>query len=104
LVKNSKYKIKSAIYSRENQARKDRAWVIFLMHLMDCSYGWLVSLLAWSVFGEGFFIWPCVVLVPVGAIIRLRNHVQTEEAIEHHFGIKTSSIIKDGRNPTHSDR
>jgi len=70
----------------------------FLMHLMDCTYGPLVSLLAWSLFGGGFFYIACVVLVPVGAIIRFRNQVQTEDAIERHFGIKTSSIIKDGRN------
>lgn len=70
----------------------------FLMHLMDCTYGPLVSLLAWSVFGGGVFYIACVILVPVGAIIRFRNYVQTEEAIEHHFGIKTSLVIKDGCN------
>ena len=64
----------------------------------DCTYGSLVSFLAWSIVGGGFLYVACIVLVPVGAIIRFRNHVQTEEAIEHHFGIKTSLVIKDGCN------
>jgi hypothetical protein len=72
----------------------------FLMHLLDCTYGSLVALLAWSIVGGGFLYVACIVLVPVGAIIRYRNHVQTEEAIEHYFGIKTTPIIKDRRRIT----
>lgn len=66
----------------------------------DCTYGSLVSLLAWSIVGAGFLYVACIVFVLVGAIIRFRNHVQTEEAIEHYFGIKTTPIIKDRQRIT----
>ena len=57
----------------------------------DCTYDSLVSLLAWSIVGGSFLYVVCIVLVLLGAIIRL----QTEEAIEHYFGIKTTLIIID---------
>lgn len=68
---------------------------VFLMHLLDCTYGSLVALLAWSIVGAGVLYVACIVLVPVAAIIRFVDHMQVKDAIVRHFGIKSSPISKD---------
>lgn len=70
---------------------------VFLMHLLDCTYGSLVALLAWSIVGAGVLYVACIVLVPVAAIIRFVDHMQAKDAIARHFGIKSSPISKDAR-------
>ena len=65
--------------------------------MWDCDYGWFVMwLVGFVVCGVGLYI-LALVLFPIGGILRARERIATDSAVDDFIGIKRSGLRRDRR-------
>jgi hypothetical protein len=69
----------------------------FIGAAMGCDYGWFVMwLVGFVVCGVGLYI-LALVLFPIGGILRARERIATDSAVDDFIGIKRSGLSRDRR-------
>lgn len=72
-----------------------------LSDALSCRWGAFVNYLAAALAGGVALYVVTFFAVPIGAILRVRNAIQTDTAIDRFFDIKTDGIFRDSRNIIH---
>lgn len=72
-----------------------------LSDALSCRWGAFVNYLAAALAGGVALYVVTFLAVPIGAILRVRNAIQTDTAIDRFFDIKTDGIFRDSRNIIH---